>query len=239
MEDRASLLGQLTRVVATTATGSPLTMRLCTALKEILGMDGASLSVGYSTSLRTTLCSTDEQAERIEDLQDLLRQGPSLDAYRLGRPVTAEAVEISPSWPLLGQALSEANTQISVLALPMRPEREILGVVTLHRRGQSAVDTNLQEAQFLADSIGVAVLGGFERAEPTETLWSSRDKVNQAAGMVVAQLRIPPADAIAVLRAHAFAQDTALQVIAESVLARDLVFSSPEEPESDEQNDPH
>lgn len=234
MEDRASLLGQLTRVVADTSNGSPLALRLCTALTEVLGMDGASISVGYSSTNRNILCSTDEQSEQFEDLQDLLRQGPSLDAYRLGHPVTADTNDITRLWPMLSQALVEPQGLVSILALPMRPERDALGVVLLHRRGPAAVDTDLHEAQFLANAIGVAILGGFERAEPAETLWSSRDKINQAAGMVVAQLRLPPADALAVLRAHAFAQGTSLQAIANSVLARDLVFRSPEDPESDE-----
>jgi len=43
--------------------------------------------------------------------------------------------------------------------------------------------------------------------------------------MVIAQLRVPPDDALAVIRAHAFARSTSLQSVAEDVLDRRLTFS--------------
>lgn len=229
MNDRASLLSHLTRAAGSTATG-PLALRLCRALGEILAMDGSSLAVGYESGARTVLAATDQHAEQIEDLQDVLREGPGLDAHRLGRPVSASAAEIAPRWPTLGQALAEARRLSCLLAVPVRPDGEVLGAITMRGNLRTLRAVDLAQAQFLADAIGVAVLGGIERAEPPETLWSARDKVNQATGMVIAQLQVSPADALAVLRAHAFAHDTSLQAIAHSVLSRELVFHSPDEP---------
>ena len=40
--------------------------------------------------------------------------------------------------------------------------------------------------------------------------WSSRAGIHQATGMVIAQLGISPDDALAVLRAHAYAEDIPL-----------------------------
>lgn len=238
MSDRADRLAHLTRVAASTPTSTPLALRLCVALNDTVGMDGSSLSVGYGTASRTVLCATDDVAERIEDLQDVLREGPGLDAFRLQEPVAAGATEIAAHWPMFDQALEESGQRCSLLAVPMRPDGDILGVITMYRSVASAVAAaaavDVEEVQFLADAIGVAVLGGFERAEPPERLWSVRDKVNQAVGMVVAQLRLPPADALAVLRAHAFAQDTSVHKIAAAVLGRELVFRAPDAPDGDE-----
>jgi AmiR/NasT family two-component response regulator len=77
--------------------------------------------------------------------------------------------------------------------------------------------------------VGVAIAGGISGADDLDERWLARDRVNQACGMVVAQLGIAPADALAVLRAHAYAHDTSLAAIAHQVLSRELDFSAPDD----------
>ena len=50
--------------------------------------------------------------------------------------------------------------------------------------------------------------------------------MHQAVGMTVAQLTIGPADALAILRAHAFAEGTSLDSIATDVVERRLDFTN-------------
>lgn len=66
-------------------------------------------------------------------------------------------------------------------------------------------------AQLLSDSVGVALLRD-EASTSVEGLssWASRATVHQATGMVIAQLGVSAEDALAVLRAHAFAGDRSL-----------------------------
>ena len=47
----------------------------------------------------------------------------------------------------------------------------------------------------------------------------------QATGAIVAQLRIGPADAAAILRAHAFAHDASVHEVARRVVSGELDFS--------------
>jgi hypothetical protein len=47
--------------------------------------------------------------------------------------------------------------------------------------------------------------------------------------MVVAQLNLPPDDALAVLRAHAYAGNTSLEDVASRVLSRSVRFLPPDE----------
>lgn len=224
MEEQASLLGRLTRVVADTSPDVPLTHRLCLALAEISGLDGGSMSIGYSAPTRTILCATDTTAERIEELQDLAREGPGLDAHRLHQVVAVRDDEFEECWPMLAQSFDDGPRPRQLMAVPMKPDTAVLGVLTLYGTRDSEIAVGLDEIQFLANAIGVAVLGGFERAEGTDELWSTRDLVNQATGMVVAQLRIHPSDALALLRAHAFADGRSLAAIAADVVARHLSF---------------
>jgi hypothetical protein len=224
MDEPASLLSRLTRVVAATTPDAPLTHRLCLALAEISGLDGGSMTIGYSAPSRITLCATDATAERIEQLQDLVREGPGLDAHRLGAPIDADANEIARRWPLLVQSFTDDVRPARLVAAPMRPDTEVLGVVTLYGGAGHVIAVSTDEIQFLANAMGIAVLGGFERSDDTDELWSTRDLLNQATGMVVAQLGLRPADALAVLQAHAFAHEAPLATIAIAVVERSLNF---------------
>jgi AmiR/NasT family two-component response regulator len=55
-------------------------------------------------------------------------------------------------------------------------------------------------------------------------MWSARAELHQATGMVIAQLNIPADDALALLRAHAYAHDTTLGDVAQQVITRQLDF---------------
>jgi hypothetical protein len=78
---------RLTRLLARTEPSQPLADRLIAALTPTLEMDGGAITLGYEAAERSTLSATDPLAERVEELQDVLREGPSLDAFRTGRPV--------------------------------------------------------------------------------------------------------------------------------------------------------
>jgi hypothetical protein len=54
--------------------------------------------------------------------------------------------------------------------------------------------------------------------------WNSRARVNQATGMVMAQLRVSPDDALAVLRAHAYAHGRALSEVSDDIIGGGLDF---------------
>ncbi|MCW2495856.1 ANTAR domain-containing protein [Jatrophihabitans sp.] len=230
MSDKARLLAQLARAVAAHADAHPLPLRLCLACVRILGVDGCALTVAYTNANRVTLCATDPVAERLEDLQDVLGEGPGPEAYESGRLIVARLGadgDAAGRWPMFNESAHAAVGALTLYALPMRPDSVTLGVLTLHQRAAEQLEYDLEVAQFLADALGAALLND-ARAE-TDLLsgpWSSRSQIHQATGMVVAQLRISPADALVLLRAHAYAHDTSLAAIAADVLQRRLDFST-------------
>jgi len=227
----ATALTRLTKALADTDASSPLAQRLCTALVRILALDGGAISIGFAESERTTLAATDDLAERIEDLQDMLREGPGLDAFRTGEPVVLSRAEQLSAWPLLVQALGEDHLPDLVLGVPISPQSDVLGAVTLHSSAPEPPTLDLAEIRFLADAVGVAILGTFDRQDSTDLVWRTRDQVNQATGMVVAQLQVHPHDAMAVLRAHAFAHGVSVPTVADAVLNRELDFRTDDDHE--------
>lgn len=180
MDEPSPALTRLTKALTGTEPAAPLALRLCTALVAVVGLDGGAITVGFADSERTTLCATDETPEKIEDLQDLLREGPGLDAYRTGEIVVLNRDQQQRAWPLLVQALGDTRRPELVLGVPMSPRADVLGAATLYSTQVEHPDLDLQELRFLVNAIGVAILGKFERHDEMEVVWSARDQVHQA-----------------------------------------------------------
>jgi len=102
-------------------------------------------------------------------------------------------------------------------------------VLDLYRRAPGALSpTQMRDALSAADAATLILLGlrsdpGDEQA--WDRSWGNRAEVHQATGMVVAQLGISAADALARLRAHAFAEQRLLGEVARDVVARRLRFT--------------
>lgn len=226
MPDRPEMVLRLTQHLARLDEQEPLPLRLCRAAVEVVDGSEGAISLGYRTSGRTLLCATSEMATRFEEAQDLVSQGPALEALQTGTSVVSlSRAEQQRRWPTLDHALGELPVA-AVHVLPMRPAASLVGVLTMHHEVASAAAVVLPDLEFLADAIGAAVLGHLPLADDADALWSERDRITQATGMVVAQLDVDPDDALAVLRAHAFAQDVTLLEVSRRVLARDLGFGT-------------
>jgi hypothetical protein len=220
----ADLLAELTRRLA--AQRHPdLSQRLCAAFCDITGAAGSSITLGYAGVSKTLLCATGTSAEVLEDLQDLVHEGPTLEAMRSGLATSLlPGPPLPRRWPLFVARLSERGLLPEIHVFPMAPQQALLGVLSVH--GPTGfLDVTVDEAQFLANAVGVAVLGGAAEDELAAERWSVRDRVAQATGMVVAQLRLTPGDALAVLRAHAYAEDATLGDVSDRVVARNLRFT--------------
>jgi hypothetical protein len=237
MRDKASVLTELAKAVAVQQRHASLPEQLCRAAVSILGARGASLTIAYTAPHRVTLCSTDDEAARLEDLQDVLGQGPGPTAYRTGRQIRAiigdRGESVDARWAQLDEAVREAFGALSITAIPVHPDGDVLGVLTCHQPADSMPRLEEDTAQFLADAIGVAILKDPDAlATDLSGPWASRAQIHQATGMVVSQLRISPDEALALLRAHAFAHSWPLARVAASVVAGDLDFSAPD-PDTD------
>jgi len=234
MSAKAALLAELARTVAAQSHYPSLPERLCRAAVHLMGAAGASLTIAYTAPHRVTLCSTDDRASRLEDLQDVLGQGPGPTAYTSGHQIRSEiglltprgVVDVDARWPEFDLAVRDAFTAVRITAIAIHPDGKVMGVLTCHQ----PLDTRplLEEpvAQFLADAVGVALLQDPDSLATDLTgPWASRAQVHQATGMVTAQLRVHPEDALALLRAHAFAHGWTLARVAAAVVERELDFT--------------
>ncbi|WP_131105457.1 GAF and ANTAR domain-containing protein [Ornithinimicrobium sufpigmenti] len=221
MVDRGDVLAQLALKIARTPTEEPLASRVCRACQELLHADGVALTIGYSTDSRVTVCSTDDVAARLEDLQEVLGEGPGPEAAATGHLARGLLPADRPDrWPMLSEAVRSQLHTVHVLALPLAVGTDPIGVLTLHRQAPFSVQEE-EIAQFLADAIGAAILRDSDgRSDAPSEPWLTRSRVHMATGMVVAQLGVAPEDALALIRAYAFAHDQTLNRVAEEIVER-------------------
>jgi hypothetical protein len=228
-DSHAALLSRLALAVAIEPVSTPLTMRVCRATRNLLGAEGASITLENSTPHRVTLCATDKPAGLLENLQDVLGEGPCRDAFDLGQLVaTALDQAATGRWPQFVPAAEVIIGRDGVLwSIPMHAGGAVIGAVSLYRRLPGPLGEPLDNAQFLADAAAAALIRDplafaayTSSAEPGG--WSSRAQVHQASGMLASKLHISIDDAFALLRSHAFAAGLELTEVAAAVVERRL-----------------
>lgn len=231
--DSAEMLALLARTLAgRQIAGEPaghLAARLCDACTEILGATAGMLTISSATE-RLATRSSDHTFTQVEDLQVVLGEGPTQLAFAEGRTVVVHLGESdtdgTADFPVFASMAAAVDGPMTVYAVPMRAAGDVVGVLTLYLRGAAALTCSLEEAQFLADAAGEALLGDPETTDiGAQPSWPRRARLHQATGVVIAQLGIAPADALAVLRAHAFGRASTLESVVNDVLDRRLTFS--------------
>ena len=227
MFSQASLISRLWQTVGQEPASRPLPCRLCYAARDLLAADGASITLENSTPGRVTLCSTDRCAELLEDLQDVIGEGPCPYAFAAGRPmIAALGAAGAACWPQFAAAAKKIIGPVGVVwSLPIRPARQTLGTISLYRLAHGNLAEPLDAAQSLANSAGAVLLTNPQAFLDSCAAWSSRAVVHQATGMLIAQLGVHPAGALAILRSHAFASNQELTQVAAAVVDRKLDLS--------------
>lgn len=195
----------------------------------ILGVDGVAISLDRDSALYELVWSTPGASEVLEDIQYTLGEGPGVDTARSGTLVMVSDLERERAdrWPALLPATLGMGVR-AVFCLPLRIGGVSLGVFTAQRAtpGQLAARA-LDDALLLAATATAVLIGGphrerFAHAEPTSHLY--RAVVHQATGMISVQADVSLAEALVLLRAHAYRYDRPLLGVAEAVVARTLHF---------------
>lgn len=224
MPAHTAILSSLAQAMSRRDASQSLAHRLCASVVEILGAGGAAITLAYTRPERVTVCSTDDVAARVEDLQEVLGEGPGHEAFDTGtQQVLDVGSVIDARWPQFATVAHQRLGPLRIVALPLRPEHEVLGVLTCHVEAGHSLAPDDAAAQLLADAVGTALMRDPHAADTDLSgSWSERAQIHQATGMLVAQLQIGVEDAMALLRAHAFAAGTTLARTAHDVVTRHL-----------------
>jgi len=159
--------------------------------------------------LRVAAASS-EEAGLLELFQLQNDQGPCLECFRTGRPVTAtDLTGLAQRWPRFAEAATQAGFA-TVEALPMRLRDQVIGALNLFRAEAGPFDpADLRIAQALADVATIGLL--HERnvrrreavAEQLQAALNSRVVIEQAKGKLAERLGVDMDRAFQMLRDYA------------------------------------
>jgi hypothetical protein len=204
---------------------------LCGAGVDVLGLSGVGIMLLSGTRLDCVAVS-DVRTGDIEALELMVGEGPCLDAFRT-RAACFDADladERSVSWTAFRQAALAAGVH-AAFGFPLVVADDCIGVLNCHRDSAGALsDAQVADAQVVAELSGRTIVSWQADAPPGRLAWqlegsgNYRVAVHQAAGRVSVQAGVPVDDAMAMLRAHAFANDQTLVEISNEVLSGRLRF---------------
>ncbi|MFF0376982.1 GAF and ANTAR domain-containing protein [Actinoplanes missouriensis] len=210
---------------------------LCRAcLSSLPGIGGVGVTV-MTPQTQQVRYASDAVSARVEQLQFLLGEGPCRDAYATASPVLAGDLHATlwrEQWPAFAPAAVLAGAQ-AVFALPLQVGETGMGVMDLYRDTPGDLaDRTLADALVLAGAVVELILvetAAQAGSDDSLTAGGSdhllqRAVVHQATGMISVQAGVPVEDALARLRAHAFAAGLDLDAIAADVVARRLRFDN-------------
>jgi GAF domain/ANTAR domain len=195
---------------------------------QLLDVSSAGLLLADSHSRLHLMTATSGKTRELELFQLQSEQGPCLDCYATGAPISvADLNAEADRWPQFVAAATEAGFA-SVHAVPMRAAGMVLGALGLF--GTNVGELNVEDllvGQTLAHVATVAILQ--DHAPTPEAVLprlrgalTNQVVVEQAKGFLRARLGVSIDGAFGLLRAYARAHDLHL-----SELARQLV-SDPE-----------
>ena len=202
---------------------------------QALPVDGVAIGVRAGSDTAHVVHATDRIAAELEEVQFTLGEGPCVDAFRRGHPVLVPDLEHPAAfdrWPGFAHEACAVGAG-AVFAFPLHVGAIPFGTVVLYRAAPGALTgIDLTAASLLTDQMIRTVLdelAGPSQLEPNDhdaEAAFGRVEIPQATGMVAVQLQVDMTQAMAHLRAAAFAANRPVLELAEDIVARRITFAN-------------
>ncbi len=191
---------------------------------ELLDIAAAGFLLADPLQHLRLLAATSEQARDIELFQLQADEGPCVDCYATGQPVSvADVRSETERWPQFATAAHDAGFA-SAHAVPMRAAGAVLGALGLFgSRPGTLTDTDLLIAQTLTHIACVAIVQQ-QPLTPASVLphlrsaLANRVTIEQAKGFLRERLGVEVEDAFAILRAYARRRKERLSEVAQRLM---------------------
>jgi hypothetical protein len=199
---------------------------VCTHASLESGTHGASVSLTGEAHVLSPVWASDATAERLEELQITLGEGPCLDAVATGAPVLVEDFAVGREdawpWPAFGQDVADLGVR-GLFAFPVEIGAVSLGSLEFYRREAGGLSSpQLSVALNAAEVVGGVLLALSADSGGNDIIPGYRLVVHQAAGMITVQLDVAIGEAMSRLRARAYSQGRPINEVAAEVVAGTL-----------------
>ena len=194
---------------------------------RLLDVESTGILLADQHGVLHVIAASSEATRSLEVFQLQRDEGPCLDCYHSGAPVSVSDLRAeAPRWPSFAAAAAEAGFA-SVHAVPMRLRHTVLGAVGLFGSGTGALATaDLRLGQALAYVAAVALVQERAAAD-TATInaqlrraLDSRVALEQAKGVLAQRGDLDMDQAFTVLRRYARDHDVPLTDVARAVTTR-------------------
>ena len=189
----------------------------------VLGTPSTTIVLLDGQRAIAVLAASDATARAAHDLEILMGEGPVHALTGTSTPIRVAGPALCDRWPRYGPAVTELGVR-AVLAVPLPPAGS-LGALCAYPRQPAITDDAVAAAGRIAAALTRALLqvpclrdskgdSALRRFGLTDDL----AVVHQAAGMVSARCRCTIGDALALLRARAFADGQPVGQVAHAVV---------------------
>lgn len=227
--------GQLAAAMAGAGRGRAAADRLCAACVELLDVDGAALSIMYDGVVSRSFAASSPLSRELDELQFVLGEGPCTEAIRTSAPALKADLNDSGDvrWPGFTDEALRRGVQ-AVFALPVSVAAAPIGALDMYRHTPGELElATLAGALVAADLAALPLLDvmglDLDAAvnDESSSAWKelsalTRIEVYQAAGMVIGQLGLSPAEALVRIRGYAYVHDMTASEVAYNIVERRL-----------------
>ncbi|GEP35299.1 hypothetical protein NSZ01_30670 [Nocardioides szechwanensis] len=200
--------------------------RLCRAAKDDLDLWGATATLMPSVGTHAVVAASSEQARELEETQFGVGEGPSTDVFVSRRPVLVSNLEKSglSRWPGWAPEAVAAGV-LSCYSFPLHVGAAIFGVLGLYPARAAGLDPTGLDTALVFSEVATELLldgsapGDRQLARSLGAALDTHAHVYQAQGMVMVELGVSLAEALARMRAHAWVTGQDLTVLAGEIVA--------------------
>jgi GAF domain-containing protein len=197
---------------------------LCESMVEVLGAQGAGVTVAGEKDRLRYLTGTTEDAIELERTQEKYQSGPCRSAYDDGRVVVVNDVKVHAGWPKYLDIAEQLGVG-AVLGVPLRTDGTKLGAMDIYSNEARVWSPDeIQVAEVFAMMATAYLLRTSElaeasqRGEQLQAALDSRVVIEQAKGIVASTHKIGVDEAFNVLRAHARSNQKKMADVARAVV---------------------
>ncbi len=191
---------------------------------EVLGVSAAGLLLADGRRVLQVVAASSERTRLLELFQVQTDQGPCMDCFATGQPVSESNLPTAGRWPRFSAAAAEVGFA-AVHALPMRLRSEVIGALNLFTVEPGALNAStLRVGQALADvaTIGLLQQRAVQRrdtlTEQLQTALNSRVVIEQAKGILAERLQVTLDQAFVLLRQGARSHNRRLSDLAYAIV---------------------
>jgi len=191
---------------------------------QLLDVSAAGLLLTNPEGTLQVVAASSERTRLLELFQLQTDQGPCVDCFRSGGPVSVADIAAAGRWPRFAAAAAEVGFA-AVHAVPMRLRQEVIGALNFFGIDPGPLDSSkLRMGQALADvaTIGLLQQRAIHRrdvlSEQLQAALNSRVMIEQAKGVLAERLQVDVDRAFEMLRSYSRNHNRRLSELALAVV---------------------